>query len=259
MAHASDGTRSATGAHLPTPRKPAGAAGRWPQARAVPSAPPIPQPGRSEVPRPRAPQVNAVPMQYRGILFRSTLEADWAATFDFLNWHWEYEPGAVRVGDVNYLPDFRLPGQNAWVEVKGPHDVGLSKAHDLGRAITTDARAEIFVVGRPPGPGDASDWHCVSNSYDIRITLCGACRQWCFTRPERSGTGRLKHDWRCRHCGSASLIPEVSYIPARRIRAIADEFGEYDPDADWVQQWFGEYGRLKFWRAPRSTGKGARR
>lgn len=216
-------------------------------------------PLRPAVPRQRTPGVNPVPMRYRGVDFRSTLEADWAATFDYLNWHWEYEPGAVQVGDTQYLPDFRLPGQNAWVEVKGPHNIGLDKAHDLNRAIVADDRAEIFVVGRPAGPGGVADWHCVTNNYDIRITRCGACAQWCFTRPVRANSGRMKHDWRCRHCGSARLIPEVSYIPARRIRAIEQEFGEYDHEADWIQLWFGEYGRLTFRRAPRSTGKGARR
>lgn len=225
----------------------------WPALRSVPNPVQVPP---AAIPRQRTPAVAAVPMRYRGVQFRSTLEADWAATFDFLRWHWEYEPGAVRVGGVPYLPDFRLPGQNAWCEVKGPHDAGLDKAHDLGRAIATDTRAEIFVVARPAGPGDAADWHCVTNSYDIRITLCGACRQWCFTRPTRAASGRMKHDWRCRHCGSAALVPEVSYIPARRVRAIELEFGEYDHRADWIGQWFGERGRLPFQRAPRNTGRG---
>src|SRR5690554_4428220 len=41
---------------------------------------------------------------YKGINFRSRLEAKWAAFFDLLGWKWEYEPV-----DLNgWIPDFQL-------------------------------------------------------------------------------------------------------------------------------------------------------
>jgi hypothetical protein len=46
----------------------------------------------------------AIPTNYKGLLFRSRLEAQWAHLFDDLDWPWEYEPF-----DLNgYIPDFVL-------------------------------------------------------------------------------------------------------------------------------------------------------
>ena len=56
------------------------------------------------------------------MLFRSTLEADWAATLDSLSIGWQYEPEGVQLpsGEL-HRPDFYLPGIATWLEVKGPH------------------------------------------------------------------------------------------------------------------------------------------
>ncbi len=56
---------------------------------------------------------------YHGIVFRSRLEASWAAFFDLLGWRWEYEPFNLN----GWLPDFALvpihrPGDLIMVEVK---------------------------------------------------------------------------------------------------------------------------------------------
>lgn len=58
----------------------------------------------------------AIETVYRGVTFRSRLEAKWAAFFDLCQWKWEYEPI-----DLNgYIPDFILTFPNApiLVEVK---------------------------------------------------------------------------------------------------------------------------------------------
>lgn len=48
--------------------------------------------------------IAAIPTRYKGILFRSRLEARWAAFFDLAGWKWEYEPF-----DLNgWIPDFRV-------------------------------------------------------------------------------------------------------------------------------------------------------
>lgn len=52
---------------------------------------------------------------YHGVLFRSRLEARWAAFFDGLGWPWEYEPFDAE----GYIPDFALMGERpVAVEVK---------------------------------------------------------------------------------------------------------------------------------------------
>ena len=44
------------------------------------------------------------PTRYKSILFRSRLEARWAAFFDLMGWQWEYEP----IDLEGWTPDFLL-------------------------------------------------------------------------------------------------------------------------------------------------------
>jgi hypothetical protein len=64
-------------------------------------------------------QLKAIETIYRGYRFRSRLEARWAVFFDVLNIQWEYEKEGYELDGVRYLPDFWLPRQQMWVEVKG--------------------------------------------------------------------------------------------------------------------------------------------
>lgn len=52
--------------------------------------------GRGEIPARRT--------WYRGICFRSRLEARWAALFDIIAWKWVYEP----VDFLDWVPDFEV-------------------------------------------------------------------------------------------------------------------------------------------------------
>lgn len=77
--------------------------------------------------------IQAIETRYAGCRFRSRLEARWAVFFDSLGIRWEYEPQGFRVvpcatcnahlrgsfEECVYLPDFRLPEQNVFFEVKG--------------------------------------------------------------------------------------------------------------------------------------------
>jgi hypothetical protein len=215
--------------------------------------PEVTKPGRTTV-------IQAVPMWYADTRFRSTLEADWACTFDFLGWHWEYEPGAVQIGNVTYLPDFRLPGQGVWAEVKGPGNERIAKPRRLHTAVSVawEKSPELVVLCRPAVRGLAA-WECATGSHDITIVRCGACNQWCFNKPQRSRFGTVGQDWRCRHCRAARLIPEVAYLPAGRVAEIEREFGEYDHRVDWLREWYGDFGRLPFQRAPRGRTPAASR
>jgi hypothetical protein len=47
-------------------------------------------------------EIAAIPTTYRGVRFRSRLEARWATFFDLAGWQWRYEPI-----DLNgWIPDF---------------------------------------------------------------------------------------------------------------------------------------------------------
>src|ERR671932_2033468 len=58
---------------------------------------------------------------YNGTLFASLLEARWAVFFDAAGIPWEYEHLGYKLGELGktwYLPDFWLPEQRGWVEIK---------------------------------------------------------------------------------------------------------------------------------------------
>ena len=61
--------------------------------------------------------IKAKPTMYRGVLFRSRLEAKWAAFFDNVGWCWGYEPCEFN----GWFPDFAIYGKYGniiYVEVK---------------------------------------------------------------------------------------------------------------------------------------------
>ncbi len=59
------------------------------------------------------PDRKAIPTLYRGVQFRSRLEAKWAAFFDAMGWPWQYEPFDL----AGWIPDF-LIGDRLVAEVK---------------------------------------------------------------------------------------------------------------------------------------------
>lgn len=93
--------------------------------------------------------IKAIETHYKGYRFRSRLEARWAVFFDALGIAYEYEPEGFEVpfedGNIRYLPDFRLPGLNLWVEVKGSKE-----------QFDKDARRIAWMVdfGHLPGVSD---------------------------------------------------------------------------------------------------------
>lgn len=57
----------------------------------------------------------AIPTLYKGIRFRSRLEARWAALFDLAGWRWDYEPFDL----AGWIPDFIIHAHRPiLVEVK---------------------------------------------------------------------------------------------------------------------------------------------
>jgi hypothetical protein len=72
---------------------------------------------------------------YRGTLFRSTLEARWAAYFDEIACPWKYEPGQAKFRDVVWTPDFVIgTDYRLVVECKGAHLWRIEKVAKFVRA-----------------------------------------------------------------------------------------------------------------------------
>lgn len=141
------------------------------------------------------PKVRTVATEYRGVRFASTLEADWAMTFDTLGISWSYEPIALRLSDGQmYRCDFWLPAQRVWCEVKGPHDLRMDKPRKLATDMGGDEddwRAPLVVVCREPIGSDAVIER--TDGGEAGFLVCSRCAHHSIVD--------LLGAWQCRVCG----------------------------------------------------------
>ena len=129
--------------------------------------------------------------RYAGYRFRSRIEARWAVFFTRLGLDWVYEPQGFHVGrrQLVYLPDFYLPSQGLYVEVKpafadkvDPEGVQRWEAF-AGEVVTSwDRDRTAMFCGQipdadkvvPSGPPWSGRW------YDDGIYIVGDCNySWC--------------------------------------------------------------------------------
>ena len=78
--------------------------------------------------------LTVIPTTYRGIRFRSRLEARWAVFLDHAGIDWRYEQQGYKLSNGQlYLVDFWLPNQKYWIEVKGSYPTAdeIAKAEGL--------------------------------------------------------------------------------------------------------------------------------
>ena len=87
------------------------------------------------------------PTTYKGIRFRSRLEAKWAAFFDQIAWPWEYEPFDLGA----WSPDFLIKGpqRSLLVEVK-PVERFDAKAGSKMRMAAKDSGCDLLLCGVAP-------------------------------------------------------------------------------------------------------------
>ena len=88
--------------------------------------------------------ITAIPTTYKGIEFRSRLEAKWAVMFNQLGWTWEYEPI-----DLNgYIPDFILTFLYAPMLVEVKPATTREELEDATRKIVNSGwTGEALIVG----------------------------------------------------------------------------------------------------------------
>lgn len=72
--------------------------------------------------------IQAIPTTYRGVTYRSRLEARWAVLFHALGLRYEYELQGYNTTAGYYLPDFWLPEWRMFAEVKPVPFTGEQKA-----------------------------------------------------------------------------------------------------------------------------------
>lgn len=100
-------------------------------------------------------ELRPIETHYKGYRFRSRSEARWAVFLDELGIEWGYEVEGYDLGEAGwYLPDFWLPQQECWIEVKGAEPT--SSEHARARTLCENsARAVLIVSGQP---GDDAKW-----------------------------------------------------------------------------------------------------
>ena len=102
--------------------------------------------------------IKAIQTEYKGYRFRSRLEARWAVFFDAAEIEWDYEPEGFDLGDAGYyLPDFYLPKEGLWVEVKAKDlsETEREKAYSL--SSQTDSAVICLNQIHDPKEGDYSN------------------------------------------------------------------------------------------------------
>lgn len=92
----------------------------------------------------------SIPTVYKGIRFRSRLEARWAALFDAMSWPWTYEPFDLD----GWVPDFEatIDGVVRLVEVKPARSLDELREHvTAGRQLAAAPDGTLALGARPFG------------------------------------------------------------------------------------------------------------
>lgn len=156
--------------------------------------------------------IESVPTEYAGTLFRSRLEADWAATLDACHIQWQYEPETLTLpSGAVYIPDFWLPELGTWIEAKGPHTPRVEKTVELAQTRACHCTAactcrwpggELVLLARQQLPHDPTqpgrrprygyaNWETPHGPSAYYVVCPGCARSQWIT---------LRRPWRCRVC-----------------------------------------------------------
>lgn len=111
--------------------------------------------------------IQAIQTKYNGYHFRSRLEARWAVFFDALGIQWRYEEQGFELPSGNYLPDFYLPEQDYFMEIKGtcPTILEREKASEL--STLTGKVVFIFSGDIPTVPDLENDMYGGGRDFSV--------------------------------------------------------------------------------------------
>lgn len=174
-------------------------------------------------------EIKAITTYYNGYKFRSRLEARWAVFFDEAKIRYEYEPEGFKLQNgLCYLPDFYLPDENMYVEVKPPR-VGAWKEINKVTKFIGNGIDTLLVLSNIPDNSDfiwyfpVMYWHSVEQTVKVK---------WCPFLPVSLADCAYLH--RCMYDPTPfyeQLLPAFDYVSeaisenavARLLQAKRDE------------------------------------
>lgn len=92
--------------------------------------------------------MQALPSVYRGVHFRSRLEARWAIYFDLIGCKWQYEPEGYDLPSGNYCPDFWCE-DNFFAEVKPTIEEAPEAIVKLVDLVGLSGHGAFLLTGNP--------------------------------------------------------------------------------------------------------------
>jgi hypothetical protein len=148
-----------------------------------------------------------IPTLYKNVLFRSRLEARWAAVFDAFGWPWAYEPIDLEW----YVPDFilRFPAGPLVVEVK-PETQLADLATHAKRIVGSGWAREFVVLGASTFGSDVLG--VIGEPVGRRESIVGPARVF---RCINCGSLSILHDdhsWQCRVEGCCAGNAHVEWL-----------------------------------------------
>jgi hypothetical protein len=144
--------------------------------------------------------IEAKKTKYGGIVFRSQLEATWAAFFDQLCWPWEYEPCTFD----GWVPDFKinaLDGVPIYVEVKPIEELDKDVCKRMSECTKNYPEVKkLLLVGTKPitktitWEEEETDLEHILSIIHVGWGSIAFDYSWCTEAP-KEGKGFYLHDF----------------------------------------------------------------
>jgi hypothetical protein len=150
-------------------------------------------------------QLKPIPTKYDGYYFRSRTEARYAVLWKACYWPYEYERQGFALERGPYLPDFYLPQQGAWLEVKGVEP--SFREEDLCECLAVETRQPVIISwGQPSWEGVVICF--TPDGYRQLISLAGFLLRWASVSTLTKAVNAARSA-RWEH-GERPKIPELS-------------------------------------------------
>lgn len=118
--------------------------------------------------------LRAIETIWKNYRMRSRAEARWACFMDRAGIEWSYESEGYELDGARYLPDFYLPSQDCWLEVKGakPDQQAIDKAMRLSKASSK----QVYIISGEVGPEYRLDSFWPRACVTYRWCMCLSCK-----------------------------------------------------------------------------------